>query len=101
MLSPAQFVIVLWLLTAAAPAATALLHGAMLPMGPVSAQSRECPRPSRDPVAEQEIVAEPARAESPGHVASAELCFAPEGVVAGLDASVLHTGVQRHRPKSA
>lgn len=102
-LSTTQLVLVLWLLTAAAPAATALLNGSLSAWMPVGMQWR-IGGTERDSAVEEESASE-LRKEVRVAVrkfsrATAEVPAVQwEGVAPA--ASVLHTALQRHKPRLA
>ncbi len=104
-LSPAQLILVLWLIAAAAPVATVLINGALVPLA--GAQDCQMTRAGEDASGfaasemaaawavdgASKMVVRPARA----------LIFAKaDGCPARIPAiSVLQTALQRHRPKPA
>jgi hypothetical protein len=111
-LSPAQLVLVLWLLAAAAPAATVLMNGSMLPLTFYGTEETAQPAPTAgkseaSPVKSAQRVAVLAEVwtRSVGTDLQAESVSGklPQGQIAhpASVSSVLHTGVQRHRPKAA
>jgi hypothetical protein len=102
-LSTAQLMLVLWLLVAAAPMATVLLNGSVAVFAAESASARSV----RTETAEREdtpVIAEadtPARAERVALEDARPVGFLARTAEAMPAASVLHTAVQRHRPRVA
>jgi len=104
LLSPAHFVFVLWLLTAAAPAATVLINGAMLPAHAARAETEASVNPrcsGEEPVADHRAVSCRAATQAPAVAVSSVRTIgrATAAVESATDASVLHTAVQRRRPR--
>jgi len=102
-LSTAQLMLVLWLLVAAAPMATVLLNGSVAVFAAESASTRAV----RTETAERENTPIDAEADAPARTAIPFLAdLRPVEVFARTAqampaASVLHTAVQRHRPRVA
>ncbi len=97
-ISPAQIVFVLWLLTAAAPAATVLINGALLPVNSVTEQRFEVvvakvQQPARSEAGKQPIVPLPRLEDSD--------LWTVGSWSEPITSSILHTDVQRHRPRVA
>jgi hypothetical protein len=98
--SPAQIVFVLWLLTAAAPAATVLINGVMLPVSSATEQRLEVivskvQQPSRSQVRKQQPSVPLSRGAEDSALWTVGSWSEP------ITSSILHTAVQRHRPRIA
>jgi hypothetical protein len=102
-LSPAQLVLVLWLLTAAAPAATALVNGSLgawLPVG-VECQAKPESRATSVEKKAREEMGDVVRSTAGTFRAVVASFVVENGVQPALAVSLLHTELQRHRPKVA
>jgi hypothetical protein len=101
LLSPAQIVLVLWLLAAAAPTAAALLDATLIPI-PIAGEECAPEDVDLEPTpAEAHLWAAPAFFCSACTVDDAPLACSPDGFGPPLSVafSVLHTAVQRHLPR--
>jgi|GEM_PF-4835405 len=106
-LSPVSLVFVLWLFATAVPAATVLLNGSVMPLSLARIDEGLC-RPitvseERSVEAqEQKRTAKQTAANRPifGERLSAGLLVGEENIRA-ITPSLLHTALQRHRPKLA
>ena len=91
-LSPVHLMLVLWLFAAAVPAATVLMNGSLAPFG--SARIEEKAQAHAESRA---TVATRSRTPASSHRAL-PACEATAAQIATL--GVLHTAVQRHRPRA-
>jgi uncharacterized protein (DUF58 family) len=101
-LSSAQFVLVLWLLLAAAPMATVLLNGSVVVFAPAAEVTRTAPAQATEQGGEvSAVAARPRREIAAGR--GAAVVFAAAGLATGelAAASVVETALQRHRPRLA
>jgi hypothetical protein len=102
-LSSTQFILVLWLLVAAAPMATVLLNGSLVVFAPAA----EVARTSLAGAAEEGSEVRTVASHQPGARPVVQSAPALVGASAALDsgelpaASVCHTALQRHRPRLA
>ena len=108
-LSLAQLILTLWLFAAVAPAASVLLHSALGALVPDRAETLANGRTEALPRTTRARRQTPATRPAPKDPASgatfarqAALRIAPAEVSSEIATpSVLHTGVQRHRPRLA
>lgn len=96
LLSPAHLVFVLWLLAAAAPVATVLINGAMVPLTGTNVRI--------ETTAVVEAKTEEAKVQNRPRVSIARHedtfgAWTAEVPAPGISSSLLHTELQRHRPR--
>ena len=103
-LSPIPLVFVLWLFATAVPAATVLLNGSMVPLSMVRADEEYC-RPAAAPDDRSDAVQGRTVIRTVGCLpifAEREPAGLPVvGEIRAVTPSLLHTALQRHRPKVA
>jgi len=98
-LSPAHLVFVLWLLAAAAPVATVLINGSMVPLVGTNVRAEEVASFVESKVQESRVQSRPRASIAHGGEDVGPLGF---GLwTSPVSSSVLHTELQRHRPRVA
>jgi hypothetical protein len=101
-LSTTQLIIILWLLAAAAPAATVLISGSMMPWSAPAAASETRTATTRAVTSAKHAIIQE-KAVVPGADIFCETSTAALGSEQrplGISLGLLHTAVQRHRPKT-